>query len=423
MLTILITIAFFVGFGLAWVFISLQKKQNQSILENQIKELKIDHNNLILEVKQNHEQITNLSNQVVSYESEVNHHIMRIQEQKQELNTIKQQLSTEFENLANRIFDEKGAKFELQNQVNLGNLLNPFGDRIKDFEKKVNEVYVQENNERISLRVQIAELSKLNQQMSRETQNLTKALKGDSKMQGDWGEMILESILDKSGLVNGREYIVQTSYSDEHGQRFRPDVIINLPESKNIIIDSKVSLTAYERLVSSTDDEDHNINLMSHIQSIKSHIKGLKDKNYQKLYKINSLDFVLMFIPIEGAFSIAIGYDNNIFDEAIKQNIIIVCPTTLIATMRTVYSVWRTEKSLQNSQEIAKIGGELYDRLVGFLTELDKIDDAIATTKKTYDSALTKLQGNKGVIKPALKLKELGVKSTKTIDNLWIEDV
>lgn len=343
-------------------------------------------------------------------------------EQKAEIIAMKEQFTLEFENLANRIFEEKANKFSEQNQTNLANLLTPLGNKIKDFEKQVADAYNLEGKERAMLKEQIQTLTKLNQQMSVETQNLTLALKGDSKTQGNWGEMILESILEKSGLVENREYFLQQMQSDAEGKRYQPDVIIKLPQDKVIIIDAKVSLTAYERFVSGVDAVTRELALKEHIQSLESHIKNLSNKSYHSLYQIKSLDFVLLFIPIESAFALALQYKSSLFDEALAKNIVLVCPSTLLATMRTVESIWRSEKSAQNANEIAKLGGELHDRLVGFLNSLELVNSSLQVTQNKYNDALTKLSGNRGVIKSALRLKELGAKTSKTLENKWIDE-
>lgn len=340
----------------------------------------------------------------------------------QKIQDVQSRFVLEFENLANRIFEEKGYKFAQQNQLNLNHLLQPLGEKLKLFENKVNEVYDKDNKERINLKVQIEELAKLNKEMNEETRNLTNALKGDTKIQGNWGEMILESILQKSGLTKDREYFVQLSMSQE-GQRYRPDVIISLPENKSLIIDSKVSLIAYERFMSCDKDSSQEKQyLKEHVLSMRNHIKSLNNKSYQNLYGLKTLDFVLMFVPIEAAYMLAINKDNLLIDEALHNNIIIVCPSTLLATLRTISNIWKTEKSLQNANQIAQVGGELYDRFVGFLNELDKVKKLLEAVNMNYDSAITKLSGNKGVIKSVIKLSELGVKSTKVLDNKWLEE-
>jgi len=340
-----------------------------------------------------------------------------------------QQLSYEFDsmadrfaNLANQIFEEKSSKLNSkfseqnqQSQSNLSQILVPLKERIKDFETKVHEVYHTEGKERASLREQITHLFNLNQQITHETKSLTQALKGDNKLQGSWGEMILENILHKSGLTKGVEYTTQETFTDDINKRYRPDVIINLPSDKKLIIDSKVSLTAYERAISAVDHLEQQAAIKEHIKSLKEHIKNLSGKNYQMLYQIKSLDFVLMFIPIESAFALAMQHDNELFEYGLKYNIMFVCPSTLFATMRTVATVWRTEVSLQNTNEIAKIGGELYDRFVNFITEMQKLETAIQKTTEVYSQTMLKLQGQVGVLKSVHKLKELGAKTSKTL--------
>jgi DNA recombination protein RmuC len=400
------------GFIMAWLIAARLKQAETKFIVEANLQLKAD-----LEIKQ--EQIKELTAKLAtSHANETNlHH--RLSEQKLEIANMKQQFTLEFENLANRIFEEKAVKFSQQNQLNLSSLLNPLGEKIKDFERKVEEVYNLEGKERATLKEQIRALTELNQQMSTETKNLTLALKGDSKTQGNWGEMILESILQKSGLVKNREYMLQVSLSTEIGKRYQPDVIVNLPDNKVLIIDSKVSLTAYERFISSEDDGGRNLARKEHALSFKNHIKNLSAKNYQSLYQIKSLDFVLMFIPIESAFALAIQDNNELFEEALSNNIVLVCPTTLLATMRTVASLWRSEKSAQNAHEIARIGGELYDRLVGFLDSMELVDGAIRNTHNKYHDALTKLNGNKGIIKSAAKLKDLGARTNKILEEKW----
>ncbi len=372
------------------------------------------------------------------YKINYHNYTEKFQEQKQDIINIKMQLSSEFENLANRIFEEKNHKFSEQNKLNFDNILNPFKYQLQDFKKTVEHVYEKENIERISLRSHIDELNKLSKNINMETHNLTKALKGDNKTQGAWGEMILESILARSGLIKNQEYLIQNSFNNDDGDRYRPDVIINLPDNKSLIIDSKVSLTAYEKIINYNDNDKRNnedvanienvvyqINvnkeeyLKEHILSIRNHIKNLSNKNYHKLYQLNSIDFVLMFIPIESALSIALQYDNNLLHDALSKHVIIVSPTILLATIRTIYALWSTEKTIQNVKEIKQIGAEIYERLVNFTNELEKINHGINNCKKNYEDAVIKLNGNKGVMKSVIKLKELGIKPSKEFsDNI-----
>jgi len=363
-----------------------------------------------------------LNKQLTQAQTEAKSLATRFEEQKAELITIKEQFTKEFENLANRIFEEKSQKFTDQNRTNLEVILNPFKERIKDFEEKVQRNYDEDIKEKAALKNELKLLFSLNQQMSKEANNLTRALKGDTKTQGNWGEFILESILERSGLVKDREYIVQASFTNEEGRRQQPDIIINLPEGKHLIIDSKVSLVAYDKYCSATDDGQMLIAAKEHITSFRAHLKGLSDKKYQTIYNLRSLDFVLMFIPIEPAFALAIQKDEQLFNEAFERNIVIVSPSTLLATLRTVANIWRNEKYTENANEIARIGGVLYDRLHAFVQELIVIGNKINQSQSAYEDAMKKLvTGNQSVIKSAEKIRILGAKATKTFDTKLLE--
>ncbi|MFM8151802.1 MAG: DNA recombination protein RmuC, partial [Polynucleobacter victoriensis] len=282
-------------------------------------------------------------------------------------------LSDQFKNLANEILEEKSRRFAEQNQQNLDTLLKPLQEKLTDFRKQVDETYQSEARERFALKQEVEKLAGLNLRMTDETRALTNALKGESKTQGDWGELVLETILENSGLRKGEEYVVQDTQTISDGSRLQPDVVIRLPESKHLVIDSKVSITAYTRYMQS-DDEDVKISeLNSHVLSIKQHIQGLSAKNYQDLYGVGSIDFVLMFIPIEPAFLAAMRHAPEIYQDALKKNIVIVCPSTLLATVRTVAHLWRQEQQNRNAQEIARQCASLYDKFVGFVEDLDKV--------------------------------------------------
>ncbi|MFN8770561.1 MAG: DNA recombination protein RmuC [Neisseriaceae bacterium] len=418
---IILLLALLLGIVLGYVIARFQANSEQNILRDTLNNAKEDKLKLETDLEYYQAEMISLNVQIASQKAENDGYMKRIQEQKDDILLMQSKLTIEFENIANRLFEEKSNRFTEQNKINLGNLLDPLGEKLKTFEAKVNDVYDRDNKERISLKNQIELLSKLNKEMNEETRNLTKALKGDTKTQGNWGEMILESILEKSGLTKDREYLLQVSMVED-GQRYRPDVVINLPDNKSLIIDSKVSLTAYDRFIASEINEKTSF-LKEHIQSIKNHVKILANKKYQNLYGLTTLDFVLMFIPIEPAYILAVGEDYSIIDEALKQNVIIVCPSTLLATLRTVYSIWRNEKALQNSHEIAKIGGELFDRFVSFLSELEKIEKSMNQVILNYNGAITKLSGNKGIIKSVTKLGELGAKSTKIIGGRWTNEI
>ena len=342
--------------------------------------------------------------------------------QKKEIEEMHEKLQVQFKNLANEILEEKTKKFTDQNKSNLSDILNPLKEKILEFERKVERT----NNENLkwntALKEQITGLKELNIQITKEAENLTKALKGESKTQGNWGEFVLESILEKSGLIKGEQYEVQVSKTSEEGKRLQPDVVINLPEDKHIIIDSKVSLTAYEKYTSSDSELEKELEIKNHLLSIRSHIKGLSEKNYQTLYELGSLDFVLLFMPIESAFSLAIQHDQQLFTDAYDKNIVIVSPSTLIATLRTIASIWRQENQNRNALEIARQGGALYDKFVAFSEDLIKIGENLNTTKKNYDQAMNKLSAGKGnLVNRADKLKELGAKATKNIDQRLLD--
>ena len=335
---------------------------------------------------------------------------------------LHERINIEFENLANKILEDKSRKFTEQNKDNLDSILSPLKEKISEFEKKVNEIYVSDTKDRTALAEQIKQLHELNKLMSEEANNLTRALKGDSKAQGNWGEFILESVLDKSGLTKGREYFVQETFRNEEGEMLRPDVIVKLPEEKSIIIDSKVSLTAYESYSSSDNEEERSKFLTEHIGSIRRHLKGLSPKDYQNLYGLRSLDFVLMFIPIEPAFAVAVQNDQSLFYDAFEKNIVVVSPTTLLATLRTISSIWKQEKQNKNALEIAKKSGELYDKLSGFVDDLIKVGQRMDDAKKSYEEAMKKLSEGRGnIISRAENLKLMGAKATRSIDQRIID--
>ena len=325
-------------------------------------------------------------------------------------------LSDQFKNLANEILEEKSRRFAEQNQQNLDTLLKPLQEKLTDFRKQVDETYQSEARERFALKQEVEKLAGLNLRMTDETRALTNALKGESKTQGDWGELVLETILENSGLRKGEEYLVQDTQTISDGSRLQPDVVIRLPESKHLVIDSKVSITAYTRYMQS-DDEDVKISeLNSHVLSIKQHIQGLSAKNYQDLYGVGSIDFVLMFIPIEPAFLAAMRHAPEIYQDALKKNIVIVCPSTLLATVRTVAHLWRQEQQNRNAQEIARQCAALYDKFVGFVEDLDKVGQRLEQAQVSYSDAIGKLKTGRGnLIRTAENVKKLGVKPNKSL--------
>ena len=338
------------------------------------------------------------------------------EEKLQVLNDAKKELQTQFENLANQIFDAKTKSFAEQSRVNLDTILNPFKEKITEFEKQVSESYANEGKERHSLIKEVQRLQELNQKLGEDAENLTRALKGDTQTQGAWGEIILERILEESGLRKGIEYDAQGGFRNAEGKLLKPDVIVHLPEEKDIVIDSKVSLVAYEKYVRAEDDEDRDKALREHMISINAHLKGLESKKYDELPGVKSLDFVLMFIPLESAFMLAIEKDNEIFRKAFDQNIMIVSPSTLLVTLRTIQNIWRYEHQNKNALEIADRAGALYDKFVGFINDLERVGDQIESARKAYDGAHNKLVSGKGnLVSRAQALIDLGVKSRKQL--------
>ncbi len=346
----------------------------------------------------------------------------KLAEQKGDLEELQQKFTKEFENLANRIFEEKGNKFSEQNREKLSEILNPLKEKISEFEKKVEESSKESIKGNASLKEQLLMLKELNQQVTQEAKNLTEALKGQSKTQGSWGEFILESLLEKSGLVKGREYSVQESITTESGRRFQPDVIIKLPENKSLVIDSKVSLVGYEKFSASDNEQEKQSAVREHLTSIRSHLKNLNSKNYQNLYKLESLDFVLMFMPIEPAFALAVQSDNSLFSDAFEMNIVIVSPSTLLATLRTIASIWRQENQNKNALEIARQSGALYDKFVGFADDLENIGKKIDDSKSCYTDAMKKLRDGSGnLVRRAEKIRELGAKTSKSLPRTLLD--
>jgi DNA recombination protein RmuC len=349
-------------------------------------------------------------------ENDFDNLLERNKEQKQEVEQLQEKFSKEFENLANKILEEKTNKFTEQNKENMKNILSPLQEKIQLFEKKVDDTHKESIDYHAALRQQILGLRDMNEKMSKETINLTKALKGDSKMQGNWGELVLERVLEKSGLEKGREYEVQQSFTNEEGSRVLPDVIINLPDGKKMIVDSKVSLTAYERFVNEEDDVAKATFLKEHVNSVKRHVDQLSDKNYQDIYEMESPDFVLLFIPIEPAFALALNEDNLLYNKAFEKNIVIVTPSTLLATLRTIDSMWTNQKQQENAIEIARQAGALYDKFEGFVGDLLKIGKKMDEAKVEYGSAMNKLVEGKGnLVNSVEKLKKMGAKAKKAL--------
>jgi len=378
-------------------------------LDNEISQLK-DENRYLQNEK------THLSSDKARLQEKLINLTDKLNNQKKEVEELQHKFSDQFENLANKILEDKSKKFTELNQQKLGELLVPLKEKIKDFQEKVEKTHSEGEKSHTQLMERIKHLSELNQEMSNEARNLTKALTGNTKSQGDWGEVVLERVLELSGLRKGEEYEIQKSFTHQNGNRYRPDVVVHLPDDKHLIIDSKVSLTAYERYTSTNNDSEAQKALREHIQSLRSHITGLAQKDYQQLYDFNSPDFVMLFVPIESAFSIAMNEDHGIYEEAFKKSIVIVTPTTLLATMSTIHTVWKQEYQNRNAQRIALEGGKLYDKFVLLLEALQEVGKHIDKTQNSYNLAMKRLESGRGsLISRVEKLKELGAQTDKSL--------
>ncbi|WP_397446577.1 DNA recombination protein RmuC [Polaribacter sp. R77954] len=390
-------------------------QQSKDMVENNYIELQ-------KEIKNSQQEKEDLLRLNTRQDSEIKNLQLKLEEHKAEVEKLQKKFTNDFEVLANKILEEKSNKFTEQNKENIKNILNPLQEKIKVFEDKVDKTHKESIDYHAALRQQILGLKELNQQMSKDTLNLTKALKGDSKMQGNWGELVLERVLEKSGLEKDREYFVQQSFTTEEGKRVLPDVVIHLPDNKKMIVDSKVSLTAYEQFINEDDETKQQQFLKDHVNSLKRHIEQLSAKKYEDLYQIESPDFVLLFIPIEPAFAVALNADNHLYNKAFEKNIVIVTPSTLLATLRTIDSMWNNEKQQRNAMEIARQAGALYDKFNGLLADLIGIGKRIDDSKKEYSNAMNKLvEGRGNIITSVEKLKKMGAKAKKSLPENIIE--
>jgi len=387
-----------------------QQSQNELLgIEKQLVQAHADRDSL-------RQAKDSLAIQLTKKETDFDNLLERMREQRQETDELREKFTKEFENLANKILEEKSVKFTEQNRENLKNILSPLQEKIHLFEKKVEDTHKESIDYHAALRQQILGLRDMNEQMSKETINLTRALKGDTKMQGNWGELILERVLEKSGLEKDREYYVQQSHVNDEGSRVQPDVVINLPDGKKMIVDSKVSLVAYERYINEEDDPLKLVHLKEHVNSIKRHVDQLSDKNYHDLYKIESPDFVLLFIPMEPAFAVALNEDTTLYGKAFERNIVIVTPSTLLATLRTIDSMWSNQKQQENAYEIARQAGALYDKFEGFVGDLTKVGNKMKDAQNEYQNAMGKLVDGRGnIITSIEKLKKMGAKAKKSL--------
>ena len=391
--------------------------------EERADNLKAEADKLQKELESEREKLTEAMKSLESSRSYLRAQQEKIDEQKAEIRNNQEKFNKDFELIASRILDEKTKKFTEENRTNLDIILNPFKENIKAFEEKVEKVYKAESDERNVLKGHINQLIEQSNLMNLETQNLTKALKGDNKKQGNWGEMILERVLERSGLVKDQEYRIQASHQSSEGGRFQPDVVIDLPDDKHLIIDAKVSLIAYERLVNSETDIDRDLFTKQHIASIRNHIQELSSKNYSELYKINSPDFVMLFVPIESSFGIAVQKDAELFNFAWDKRVVIVSPSTLLATLRTISSMWKQERQNRNVMEIARLSGEMYDKFIGFVGDMEGIGKNLKLSQDAYDKALNKLSSGRGNLSiTAEKIKKLGAKTGKQLDQKFINE-
>ncbi|PHS60578.1 MAG: DNA recombination protein RmuC [Flavobacterium sp.] len=411
------------GFFIGKRFSILNQKSETGKLEADLNNANLQINKLESKIEESSNEIDAIRSEKESInlalskkESELQNIEQRLQEQKAEVEKLQEKFTKEFENLANRIFEDKSEKFTKQNKENLDLLLNPLQKKIESFEKKVSDSQTDSVKMHSALKQQLEGLKDLNQEMSKEAINLTNALKGDSKAQGDWGEVQLEIILEKAGLSNGVHYTTQCGYRDEDGNLKKPDCIINLPDKKNLIVDSKVSLTAYEGYYSAEDEELKDSNLKKHVASIRKHIKELSDKRYTDLYGINAPDYVLMFVPIEAALLLALNENNNLYLEAFDKNVVLVSTSTLLATLSTVSSIWKQEDQKKNVMEIARQAGALYDKFSGLIDDLMGVGKKLDAAKTDYSAAMNKLSTGKGnLVTSVEKIKKLGVKTKKSL--------
>ena len=390
-------------------------EKEKALAQMQLADVQNVYQQTLQQLSKETEKYQQLSSQYAVLQTQNTHLSERLDTQKKELTELQQHFTKEFENIANRILKQNSSDFTDVNVKHLTDIVNPLKDKISLFEKKVEDAYDKELRDKLSLREEVRKLTELNTRISEEATNLTKALKGDVKKQGNWGEIVLERVLERSGLRKGIEYTREEQIEGDVGQVYRPDVIVHLPDNKHIIVDSKVSLVAYENFVNAPDDEK-DMHIKNHIESLRKHIKGLGEKCYQNSPTLNSPDFVLMFLPIEGSFSVALQFDNELYSFAWDRKIVVVSPTTLLATLRTIASIWKQENQTKNAQEIARLGGALYDKLVGCVEDLNKVKLNIDRASASHNDAMKKLQlGAGNVFVTAEKMKQLGAKTSKQL--------
>ncbi len=427
------------GFVIGFLVKKLQNNSSGNDAESQqiIKELTLENGNLkgridssieaFRKIETKNNELEQKNSELISENARLTNAYQNIEtklkEQKDEIAQLQEKFTTEFSLIANKLLKQNATDFAQANEKRLSEILTPLKDNIKQFEKKVDDTYEKDFKDRTKLIEQIQSLEKLNQQMSEEAQNLTKALKGDNKTQGNWGELILEKVLESSGLIKDVEYSTQYSTSNDDGTRIMPDVIINLPDEKHIIVDAKVSLVAYQNYINCDDEVEQESHLKNHVLSVKNHIKGLSEKHYISAKGINTPDFVLLFMPIESSFGLALRADNELYQYAWDRKVVIVTPSTLLATLRTVASLWKQEKQTKNAIEIARQAGALHDKFAGFLKDMESIKKGIDNSQEAYEKAFNKLKSGRGnLIDATKKLEELGAKTKKQMPEIYLPE-
>lgn len=427
---------FVLGFVIAWLFfgqkaktaaksVQLEAEKQTEVLKERLTNSEREQNTLHQKLEQSEKAKQEAEKNNVVLQADYRHLEERLKEERQELEKIQEKFKKDFELLAQSILKQNTKEFNETSNKQMKDLLDPLKDKISNFEKKVEETYQKGKIDQTVLKEELKRLQDMNMKLGEEASNLTKALKSDTKKQGNWGEVVLERILERSGLIKDEEYFVQYTATSAEGKTLRPDVVIKLPEDKHLIIDSKVSLTAFQQYIAADDEDKKNIALKQHLTSIKNHIKELSEKKYDELSELNSPDFVLMFLPVEPAFAVAVQADTELFNEAWEKRIVIVSPTTLLATLRTVASIWRHERQTRNALEISDQGAKLYEKFVGFIEDLEKVGQNLDRARNSYQDAHKKLVSGRGnLVGQVEKLKTLGVKTraSKEIDQKYLDE-